>query len=411
MKAGHYDAIIVGARVSGAATGLLLARAGAKVLIVDRNAEIGDTLSTHALMRPAVELLNNWGLLEPLQDAGTPIVRQAQFQYGSDRIFVPVKSTGTVPGLYAPRRWLLDRTILDAAAAAGADASLGTAVEACLFDAGDRVVGVSVRRQDGTLFPIHADLVIGADGRASRVAEMVGAKLLSSSPHHAVTIYGYFPGIPNQGYRWYFGPGVAGGAIPTNDGLHCVFASCRPADYKGRFAADAHGALREIIGQFDPNLADLTGSAQAERLRRFPGAPGHIRARTGRGWALVGDAAFFKDPATAHGITDALLDAHHLSSELGRDGGLERYRHDRHVHAVGLFETTQKIANLDWDFEALKTLHATLNDCLKREQAAVGPSARKAPAKRWRSIRNFPHRQPAIGASQIPARAMELGDA
>ena len=61
---GCYDAIIVGARVSGAATGLLLARAGARVLILDRDSEIGDTLSTHALMRPTVELLSAWGILE-----------------------------------------------------------------------------------------------------------------------------------------------------------------------------------------------------------------------------------------------------------------------------------------------------------------------------------------------------------
>ena len=56
MTSPRYDAVIVGARVAGAATALLLARAGARVLLVDRAPEIGDTLSTHALMRPAVEL-------------------------------------------------------------------------------------------------------------------------------------------------------------------------------------------------------------------------------------------------------------------------------------------------------------------------------------------------------------------
>ena len=394
MKA-RYDAIIVGARVSGAATGLLLARAGARVLILDRDPVIGDTLSTHALMRPAVELLGAWGILDTLLDAGTPVVRQAHFQYGRDRVTVPVKNSDAVPGLCAPRRWLLDRTILDAAVAAGADLSLGVSVEACLADAADRIVGVSVRRQDGTLFPVYADLVIGADGRTSRVAEAVGAELLSSSAHRATTVYGYFPGIPNRGYRWYFGAGVAGGAIPTNYGQHCVFASCRPEDYRARFAADPHGGLCAIVGQFDPDLAESTRAAPAERLRRFPGAPGHIRARAGRGWALVGDAAFFKDPATAHGITDALLDAHHLSGLLGRDGGLERYRHERQAHGVELFETTQTIASFDWDFETLMALHATLNDCLKLEAAGIGSFAQPGSAR----------------ASRIPERALELADA
>ena len=57
IKNQTYDAVIIGVRCAGAATGMLLARAGARVLIVDREAQIGYTLSTHALMRPAVSLL------------------------------------------------------------------------------------------------------------------------------------------------------------------------------------------------------------------------------------------------------------------------------------------------------------------------------------------------------------------
>ncbi|HRW14111.1 FAD-dependent monooxygenase, partial [Amaricoccus sp.] len=104
-----YDAVIVGARVAGAATGLALAAEGARVLILDRAPEIGDTLSTHALMRPGVELLARWGLLDRLLDAGTPLVRQAQFHYGAERVTVPVRPGPLAEGLIAPRRWLLDR--------------------------------------------------------------------------------------------------------------------------------------------------------------------------------------------------------------------------------------------------------------------------------------------------------------
>ena len=57
MQKNQYYAIIIGARVAGDATALLLARAGARVLLVDRANEIGDTLSTHALIRSAVHLL------------------------------------------------------------------------------------------------------------------------------------------------------------------------------------------------------------------------------------------------------------------------------------------------------------------------------------------------------------------
>jgi flavin-dependent dehydrogenase len=103
-----------------------------------------------------------------------------------------------------------------------------------------------------------------------------------------------------------------------------------------------------------------------------------MRARAGKGWALVGDAACFKDPATAHGITDALLDADALSRALARHGTPAAYRHERHAQSRPLFEVSQQIASFDWDFDVLRTLHETLNACMKAEQralAAPNPSA------------------------------------
>jgi len=78
----HYDAIIIGARCAGAATGMLMARHGARVLIVDRDPYGSDTLSTHALMRGAVMQLANWGVLHNVAATGTPPVRNTSFIYG-----------------------------------------------------------------------------------------------------------------------------------------------------------------------------------------------------------------------------------------------------------------------------------------------------------------------------------------
>lgn len=365
-----YDAVIVGARVAGAATGLLLARAGARVLIVDRDVTIGDTLSTHALMRPAVELLASWGLVDGLVAAGTPWVRQARFQYGHERITVPVKRTAAADGLLAPRRGLLDPSILAAAVAAGADVALGTAVEDGVWT-GDRVRGVVLRGPDGGRRALQADLVVGADGRMSRIADLVAARPLFMSPDRTATLYGYVRDLPNEGYRWFFGDGLSAGVIPTNDGLHCVFAACRPADYKARFGADPLAGMATILGGFDPELAERIRAAPSLRLRRFLGAPGQMRARAGAGWALVGDAACFKDPATAHGITDALLDADALTRSLLRHGTPETYRDARHEQSRPLFAVTQQIASFDWNLDRLKTLHETLNTCMKAEQRAT----------------------------------------
>lgn len=370
MARTKYDAVIVGARVAGAATGLLLARAGARVLIVDRDAGIGDTLSTHALMRPAVELLASWGLVDGLVAAGTPWVREARFQYGQERIIVPVKRTAAADGLLAPRRWLLDPSILAAAVAAGAEVALGTAVEAGLRT-GDRLGGVVLRGPDGRRRAMPADLVVGADGRMSQIAELVGARPLLVSPERTATLYGYVPDLPNEGYRWFFDDGLSAGVIPTNDGLHCVFAACRSADHKARFGADPVAGMATILGGFDPDLAEHVRAAPSLRLRRFLGAPGHLRARAGAGWALVGDAACFKDPATAHGITDALLDADALSRSLLRHGTPASYGDARHEQSRPLFAVTQQIASFDWNLDRLKTLHETLNACMKAEQRTI----------------------------------------
>jgi len=368
MRSMTYDVIICGARVAGAATALLLARAGARVLLVDRAPEIADTLSTHALMRPAVELLSAWGLLDAIRSAQTPWVREARFCYGPECSVVRIRPSNVAQGLIAPRRWLLDSLLVKAAAEAGAEIRLGATVEECIRDGRNRVAGI-VLCERGVQHRINAGIVVGADGRSSHVAAAVGAKTLASSPHRTATLYTYVHGIPNQGYRWYFGGGVTGGVIPTNDDQHCVFAACRSADYSAHFS-DLRLGMKTILTGFDPAVAALLPDDRTERIRRFPGAPGHVRARAGDGWALVGDAAFYKDPATAHGITDALLDAHSLAACLTHGAGLAAYAQSRHDQSLRLFEIAQRTASLDWSFDELRVLHERLNACVRDELAA-----------------------------------------
>ena len=110
----RYDAVIAGARCAGAATALLLARSGAKVLMVDRQAYGSDTLSTHALMRGAVLQLTRWGLIPDITAAGTPAIRSTTFHYGSEATRVAIKPEHGVECLFAPRRTVLDRLLVDA---------------------------------------------------------------------------------------------------------------------------------------------------------------------------------------------------------------------------------------------------------------------------------------------------------
>src|SRR6516165_5544715 len=82
MGAGRYDVIVVGARVAGASTAMLLARQGLRVLAVDRAAFPSDTISSHQLQVPGAALLHRWGLLAKLTSAGTPPVRRVRLDVG-----------------------------------------------------------------------------------------------------------------------------------------------------------------------------------------------------------------------------------------------------------------------------------------------------------------------------------------
>ncbi|EEX14234.1 FAD-binding monooxygenase [Citreicella sp. SE45] len=109
MTTTHYDAIVVGARCAGAATAMLLARQGARVLLVDSAPPGTDTMSTHALMRGAVMLLERWGLAEPLRAAGTPQVSRTSFIYGAAALDLDIRPEEGVETLMAPRRYCLTR--------------------------------------------------------------------------------------------------------------------------------------------------------------------------------------------------------------------------------------------------------------------------------------------------------------
>src|SRR4030095_12726212 len=137
------DAIVVGARCAGAATAMLLARGGARVVLVDRGAYGADMLSTHALMRGAVLQLDRWGVLPEIVASGTPAIRSTTFCYAETDATVPIEAKYGVTALYAPRRTLLDRLLVDAAFKSGVDIRYGVRVDDVKMDHRGRVIGIS----------------------------------------------------------------------------------------------------------------------------------------------------------------------------------------------------------------------------------------------------------------------------
>ena len=367
-----YDAIIIGARCAGAATAMQLARGGMKVLVADRDRPGSDTMSTHALMRGAVIQLERWGLLDRLLATGVPEVTKTRFAYGDEVTEVDIRPAHGTRSLIAPRRYILDSLLADAAQEAGADVLYGTSFVDVLRDQSGKVTGMLLdgpeRRQH-----VKAPLVIGADGRRSTVARRVKSEIRQRAQHATICIYAYFDGVPDDGYRWYYREALGVGAIPTHGGAHCVFASAAPNRARALVREfGAEGALRRLIAEADQTLAaEIEVGCIIETPVIYGGDPGFLRDAVGPGWALAGDAGYFKDPLTAHGITDAFRDAALLSQTILSGRPLSEFQAIRDTSSVELFDLTNRIAGLDWSLDELKAMHMDLNRIMKAEQAMI----------------------------------------
>ena len=105
----------------------------------------------------------------------------------------------------------------------------------------------------------------------------------------------------------------------------------------------------------------------------FPGLTGYLREAAGPGWALVGDAGYFKDPITAHGITDALRDAEILVRALASGGpdAVHRYQAERDELSLRLFRVTGRIASFAWTAEEIGGHLLELGEAMAEEAAAM----------------------------------------
>jgi flavin-dependent dehydrogenase len=284
-------------------------------------------------------------------------------------VTVAIEPKHGVSALYAPRRALLDRVLADAAIDAGVEIRYRAAVEEVLFDANGRACGVVVR-QNGTTARIAADLVIGADGRHSTIARRVGAPTLREARHATGVLYTYWTGLGGDGYYWGYRKDVSVGLIPTNDGATCLFVSVPWARFHSELQRAAPAAYHRFIRSAFPAIdRRLRAARPIEAVRGFAGQLGYIRKGSGPGWALVGDAGYFKDPLTAHGITDALRDAELLARAAvrGTTDAFVDYDSLRVDLSSRLFDITDQIASFAWSDDEVQTLHRALSAEMTRE--------------------------------------------
>jgi flavin-dependent dehydrogenase len=370
----RYDVVVVGGRVAGAATALQLARRGIRVLVLDRGSYRSDTVSTHALMRTGVVQLHRWGLLDRLVSAGVPPVRTTVFHHLSGDTQITLRPAAGVDALYAPRRTTLDAMLVDAAVEAGAEVRHGVRVTGLLRDTRGRVSGVHAEDRGGTRFDVPARITVGADGVRGAVAGWVGAPVDRQGRAASGVVYGYLADLPTDGYEWFYGHRASAGFIPTEDGLVCVFAATSAQRFR-ELPGTATDRFAALLADASPAAADRAGHARAAgRLRGFGGVAGFLRRAGGRGWALVGDAGYFKDPLSTHGMSDGLRDAELLAIALadalaGRIPEavvLAAFQRQRDQLSTALFDVTERVAAHDWTEDelrrALRELSAAMSD-------------------------------------------------
>lgn len=342
-----FDAIVIGARVAGSPTAMLLARMGYDVLLVDRATFPSDTFSTHVVHAPGVAALQRWGLLAEVVASGCPALESYAFDFGPLALRGTTRPVSGVSTGYAPRRTVLDDTLVQAAARAGAHVRAGFTVDSLVVEEG-AVVGI---RHGST--EERARVVVGADGRNSLVARSVRATAYNTKPRLQYGCYTYFSDLQVDGLETYVRPDRGFGCARTNDGLTMVVGGW-PYTQAREFAADLEANFLATL-RLVPSVADRLTGANREAPLRSGAVPGYLRTPYGAGWALIGDAGYNKDPITAQGISDAFWDAERctialdewLSGRTTYDKAMSGWHRERDNKVMPMYEFTSQMATLD----------------------------------------------------------------
>jgi 2-polyprenyl-6-methoxyphenol hydroxylase-like FAD-dependent oxidoreductase len=347
-----YDVIIVGARCAGSPTAMLLARNGYKVLVVDKATFPSDTISTHLVHPPGVAALRRWGLLDRVTATGCPPIDTYRFDLGP---FVITGAPGTAesPVGYGPRRTVLDKILVDAAAESGAEVREDFTVEEIVSEGG-RVTGIRGHAKGGSPVTERAKVVVGADGRHSLVADQVRPEAYHEAAPILAGYYSYWSGLPVDGrFEAYSLPMRGFAAWPTNDGLTLVVGGWPMTEFEAN-KKDVEGNWMKMI---DMHPAFSERLRAGKREERFVGTyvANYFRKPYGPGWALVGDAGYNRDFITAMGIMDSFLSAELCAGALDQsfsgkrpyDEAMAAYQRARDERVLPIFHFTCQLATCE----------------------------------------------------------------
>lgn len=351
----QYDAVIVGASLAGCATAILLGRAGARVALVEKQpkADAFKRICSHVIQPSAVPTLERLDLLDPIMEAGAVRARLRTWTRWGWIAAPPDRATRAVN----LRRERLDPIVREAAAATpGVDLLLGRTASRLVWD-GPAAGGVLVRDRDEHEAVLRAPLVVAADGRDSRVAEL-GGVASKSLPHGRFVYAAYYENaLPEDApdySAWFLDPHWAA-AFPTDEGL-VIYGALPTMERLPEFRRDPEAALVSFVAGL-PDAPPIRSGRRVGPVLGKLDMTNRIRGPVAPGLALVGDAALATDPLFGVGCGWALQSGEWLADSVAPalrgeeplDSGLDRYRRRRrrelrgHAYLIHDFATGRRM--------------------------------------------------------------------
>ncbi|SFJ70024.1 NAD(P)/FAD-dependent oxidoreductase [Thermoflavimicrobium dichotomicum] len=340
----EYDVIIVGARVAGSSLAILLSKMGKRVLLIDRDRFPSDTLSTHHIGH--VKYLRELGVLADVEALGLRRLTRWRTYIGDCILEGPHVHYALVP-----RRIHLDQILLDHALRYK---TLHFAVQMSvvqLIEDNGVVVGVIMQDRNGKQIEARARIVVGADGKYSKIAKWVEAETYNEVPAVRSVYYAYFKGVTplaEPATEIFLQDDRMGFIFPMQENLDCLVLEIHQDEFdtfRKNLVEMFETAFRRFYGmEKRMRNAVLEGSIRGTR-----GVNNYLRKPYGNGWALTGDAAYCKDPSTGQGINDAFLQSFLLAEALEK------------VFAGGDWEETMSEYHRKRDEAVLKSYQATID--------------------------------------------------